>query len=240
MYVDDCIIRKVKVFLLIFKYFYLLVGYQCTGGQPVDSAVFSYRIKDRKRILCEICHSAGNIDCVFPNKDLLREHINHEHRDKYYFFCYDCGKGFKSHSGFQDHMKIIHSKRGKIHSCELCGKRFASNSHLVTHLKSHSSDRPFSCLECGKSYKHKYCLQSHTCLWSLRNSKEYTICGLSSIDVVNQSWQFIYKTQCFYKTQFTVSLSPSKLLLSIVFSLVHWYVGLGLRDFFRLLCNASL
>ncbi|XP_021368296.1 zinc finger protein Gfi-1-like isoform X26 [Mizuhopecten yessoensis] len=104
---------------------------------------------------CSICDNA------FENKDLLSQHLLETHSDEFYHFCFECGKGFKSYSGINDHRKTYHGMGD--HKCDICAKSFSCNSRLLVHKKSHSDERPFVCANCGRSYKHKKDLRDHFC-----------------------------------------------------------------------------
>ncbi|XP_021368173.1 B-cell lymphoma 6 protein-like isoform X16 [Mizuhopecten yessoensis] len=81
--------------------------------------------------------------------------------------CNVCQKTFRSMWGFRCHQKSHERSQGNTdncHKCSQCGKFFTSGSHLRRHLKNHSEARPFVCAMCGKSYKQKYDLKTHSCL----------------------------------------------------------------------------
>jgi KRAB domain-containing zinc finger protein len=49
----------------------------------------------------------------------------------------------------------------KVYKCEVCGIEFDKARKRRNHLRKHSDKRPFSCMECGKSFKTKMNLRSH-------------------------------------------------------------------------------
>jgi len=115
------------------------------------------QLKMTPKIRCQICQT------ISENQSALVEHMHLHHREEFSFFCYQCGKGFKSYSGLHDHQKTYHVSGKNVPTCEICGKVFARNSRLIIHKRSHSNERPFVCLKCGKSYKHKQHLKDHIC-----------------------------------------------------------------------------
>ncbi|XP_033752949.1 uncharacterized protein LOC117336489 isoform X20 [Pecten maximus] len=80
--------------------------------------------------------------------------------------CKPCEKSFKSNWGYRYHMKLHERSIGLTDSncaCQICGKFFQSMSYLERHMRSHSSERPFTCPDCGRAYKHKFALKKHSC-----------------------------------------------------------------------------
>ncbi|XP_061469700.1 zinc finger protein 287-like [Rhineura floridana] len=49
----------------------------------------------------------------------------------------------------------------KPYKCLECGKSFSRNDHLTLHHKTHTGDKPYKCLECGKSFSQSSALTSH-------------------------------------------------------------------------------
>ncbi|NWR46027.1 ZN572 protein, partial [Regulus satrapa] len=49
----------------------------------------------------------------------------------------------------------------KPYKCLECGKSFSCNSHLREHQNLHTGERPFVCGECGKSFSRSWRLIRH-------------------------------------------------------------------------------
>ncbi|XP_055761386.1 zinc finger protein 420-like isoform X6 [Salvelinus fontinalis] len=46
-------------------------------------------------------------------------------------------------------------------TCSVCGRFFTRTSSLVRHMSSHSKERPFRCVNCGKRFKYSYDFRKH-------------------------------------------------------------------------------
>lgn len=105
---------------------------------------------------CQICQ----LICV--DQPALSEHLLSVHVDTYPYFCFDCGKGFKTQSGLDAHMGSRHGLGKQCFTCEICKKSFSRACNLNTHKLSHSRERPFECRLCGAKYKHLRDYKSHS------------------------------------------------------------------------------
>ncbi|XP_069132866.1 uncharacterized protein [Argopecten irradians] len=93
------------------------------------------------------------------------KHDIEKHSSELVAFCMECNKGFRSAWGYEVHQKIHQSMQGnpQCPMCAHCGKYFQTFAHLQRHMRSHSSEKPFTCNKCGRSYKYKTALSTHHC-----------------------------------------------------------------------------
>ncbi|XP_043222189.1 zinc finger protein 358-like isoform X1 [Amphibalanus amphitrite] len=103
----------------------------------------------------------------------LRTHL-YKHRAAG-FRCRVCDKRFKFPVSFQKHL-LVHA--GRADKCPQCAAVFSSRSNLLSHLRTHSSERQFSCDRCQKRFKFKQTRDAHV----LRahgggSSKVCDVCG---------------------------------------------------------------
>ncbi|XP_060086295.1 zinc finger and BTB domain-containing protein 17-like isoform X12 [Ylistrum balloti] len=118
----------------------------------------SYHVKHECKLFrCRIC------PVVLRNREEYRAHLASSHDQMIVEFCLECGKGFKSKSGFRIHQNIWHSSVKTCPRCKTCGKYFGSRSRLMVHERKHTSEEAFACLICGKRYRYKSSLKKHTC-----------------------------------------------------------------------------
>ncbi|XP_076114870.1 uncharacterized protein LOC143082836 isoform X8 [Mytilus galloprovincialis] len=106
------------------------------------------------------CRTCGYLTTEYDEMD---NHQQTTHGLDYIAFCIECGKGFKSLSGFKIHKKMHEEKNDSYPTCCICGRRCASQSRLAVHMRSHSEIKPFACSHCDKSYKHEKDLRDHKC-----------------------------------------------------------------------------
>jgi uncharacterized Zn-finger protein len=50
----------------------------------------------------------------------------------------------------------------KSYHCQYCGKFWRTPSLLQRHILTHTGERPYSCKDCGQTFKQKAHLDSHT------------------------------------------------------------------------------
>ncbi|XP_054289116.1 zinc finger protein 141-like [Macrosteles quadrilineatus] len=91
-----------------------------------------------------------------PYKSKLRAHLNRHVNDVHEgvrkFLCQYCGKKFKRNETLMEH-KATHGELTQSFTCQFCDKAFPKSFQLQQHMITHSTERPYLCDMCGKSYK---------------------------------------------------------------------------------------
>ncbi|ELK23337.1 Zinc finger protein 615 [Myotis davidii] len=101
------------------------------------------------------CSEYGKVFTIFMLTEQQRTHT----REKPFFICSNCGRGF-----LQNRDLIVHrrSHRGpKPCICNECGKGFVNKSNLTVHRRIHTGEKPHVCNECGKGFIQKGDLIAH-------------------------------------------------------------------------------
>ncbi|XP_067099565.1 zinc finger protein 770-like [Osmerus mordax] len=126
-----------------------------------------------KKHTCTVCLKS------FNSSYHLQRHIP-THSQLKPFECETCGKAFKqkahlkSHSqshhsaGFSEDPPVSESQQGSSagkmrvnHQCPTCLKTFCSPSKLKRHFMIHTGQKPYSCGDCGKSFRQVWHLKTH-------------------------------------------------------------------------------
>ncbi|XP_035712268.1 gastrula zinc finger protein XlCGF57.1-like [Folsomia candida] len=105
---------------------------------------------DRKRPSCDTCGR------VFANLTNLRRHINTAHgtKERPRLPCTfpGCEKTYLSKQHISEHVKTEHSHNPVRIPCTLCGKEFKTRKELEQHISTHTTEKPFKCATCGRSF----------------------------------------------------------------------------------------
>uniref|UniRef100_A0A8W8N7R3 C2H2-type domain-containing protein n=1 Tax=Magallana gigas TaxID=29159 RepID=A0A8W8N7R3_MAGGI len=120
-----------------------------------DVCGFSMGLQEQGTFSCPECNGS------FSSMEALLEHRRTVHKSSYHVMCEECGKVFRSTSGYRNHQKIRHSSDSNVPFCKICGKKFSSSSRLFEHRKKHSDQTYYACQKCGKSFKHARSVKRH-------------------------------------------------------------------------------
>ncbi|XP_044731764.1 zinc finger protein 726-like [Chrysoperla carnea] len=128
--------------------------------------------REEKYITCHIC---GKL----IRKTSLKSHLStHEERDK--VSCDICSKTFVLEATLAKHIKQVHENKpsDRKHLCNICGYSSCRSTDLRKHMISHSSERPYVCEHCNKSYKYPFDLKDHISKVHLNQRKfQCTFCS---------------------------------------------------------------
>ena len=90
-------------------------------------------------------------DQSFGTKTRTIEHIKQLHL-QLTFACEKCGKPFDGKNGLMQHMMKVHEKESKRVQCDVCHKWLCDKEHLRDHSRTHTGEKPYTCMFCDKTY----------------------------------------------------------------------------------------
>ncbi|KAJ6648155.1 Zinc finger protein [Pseudolycoriella hygida] len=103
---------------------------------------------------CDLC------DCAYNTKPRLRRHYIYNHTDHPTFDCEVCGWKFREKNNLKRHMRLHNGDYQA--SCQICDKKFTANCHLKYHMNTaHSTETPYQCDVCGKSFNSTSKMNAH-------------------------------------------------------------------------------
>ncbi|XP_044727324.1 zinc finger protein 470-like [Chrysoperla carnea] len=135
-----------------------------------------------KYVTCHICGRSITKKC-------LQNHLetHNEHRDK--VKCDICSKELSQQS-LQNHIRQVHGDQKAIrnHLCNICGFAARKPSDLQRHLLIHSTERPYACDRCEKTYRRDDSLKQH----------------ISHVHLNERKYQCKFCSQAFYERRHLV------------------------------------
>ncbi|XP_044727323.1 zinc finger protein 883-like isoform X2 [Chrysoperla carnea] len=104
------------------------------------------------------CHICGKL----TRKQSIRNHLL-IHKERHKVSCDICSKTFICKASFKKHIREVHENQipDRKHLCNICGYASSRVADLRRHLLTHSTERPYVCEHCDKTYKTAESLKEH-------------------------------------------------------------------------------
>ncbi|XP_055632573.1 zinc finger protein 883-like [Toxorhynchites rutilus septentrionalis] len=134
--------------------------------------------EDSNRRCCGCRLEFPNQGALREHALLTHKPNDHQERDDTKSFeCEICYRRFSSKPNLQQHQKKANQE--KRYECEICGRSFSRAHDKATHVTTHSNEMPFSCQLCHRKFKNKLYLKNHLKLHATSESKNFACakCG---------------------------------------------------------------
>lgn len=137
-------------------------------GQGHQCEMCGAFLSSKELLVQHVQHECSEFPCkhctlTFSDRNQLTSHLATAHYQVIAAFCNQCGKSFKSKSGYYIHKNIHHNLVKTCPQCETCGKYFGSPSRLLVHQKTHLG-KQFICSGCSRLFPSREKLLLHVCV----------------------------------------------------------------------------
>ncbi|XP_067666519.1 zinc finger protein 585A-like isoform X2 [Haliotis asinina] len=111
----------------------------------------------------------------FAHSSTLNYHVR-KHKGDLRYKCDQCDKRFLKPFRLKAHILSMHSSE-KPFACRYCDKSFSSNMNLNRHTRVHTGEKPFLCLLCGKRFRDNSSFSMHRKYHNENKLFECDLCG---------------------------------------------------------------
>ncbi|KAM3919073.1 zinc finger protein 408 [Leptodactylus fuscus] len=112
-------------------------------------------------------------------RDLKEHSVLHTGQRPYH--CQDCGKSFARRPTLRIHRKNYCTPRASetktLLQCSICDKQLANVCSLRNHMLIHTGEKPYTCAECGSTFRHRGNLRIHQRLHTGEKPYKCQYCG---------------------------------------------------------------
>ncbi|OXA45234.1 oocyte zinc finger protein XlCOF19-like [Folsomia candida] len=140
---------------------------------------------NRKRPSCDTCHR------VFSNSCNLRRHIDDAHgtseRPRFPCGFSGCEKTFVNKYLVSTHMKTEHVENPIRFPCTLCGKDFKTRTELGKHIRAHTTEKPYTCASCGRSFAQMGTMKRHEMTHLEKSARDMFQCHVCPQTFLNRT-----------------------------------------------------
>ncbi|KAM4624230.1 uncharacterized protein ACJ7VT_005126 isoform 1-T1 [Polymixia lowei] len=135
----------------------------------------TFLAQERRPVKIKLPESEHNHPLSLDSDVGHHQHISTEQQT---YQCLGCKKRFRSNLNLNRHMCSPYISRvDKINrefKCTVCGKTFPRAAQLKCHMLSHSSECPYPCSNCERSFKHISSMKAHeeACLFASQQRRQ--------------------------------------------------------------------